>query len=202
MSTDTPAPPRVKYCFSGSGKPANRKWAPGGDATYLSRLRKAHLANETLPDPWYIQEHGGIEANAPEDGWPELSAMDIAISLDNERGPAASPHWVHTLENSAAINADRMSKRAQRAATAAERAKARAEAKAAQAARPKEGDEGEWNGQHVVVIRRLDPERILVKTDDNNEELIFDNEFLRPEAEAEAETETEAEDEETFTETE
>jgi len=95
---DTPTT-TFKRCFSGSGKFANRKWAPGGDATYLSRLRKAHLADETLPDPWYIQEHGGVEAdNVPEDGWPQLSAMDIAQRLDQERGAGVESHWAATLE--------------------------------------------------------------------------------------------------------
>lgn len=180
-----PTPAAIKYCFSGSGKAANRKWAPGGDATYLSRLRKAHLAGESLPNPWYVQEHGGIEANAPEEGWPMMAAIDIAHALDNERGPTATPHWVHTLERAAASGADKAARRQAREEAAAERKAAREREKAAQAKRPKEGEVGEYNGAEATVLRRIDPERILISVN-GADELVYDEEFVRTNAPDEA----------------
>ena len=175
----------LKRCFSGSGKYANRKWAPGGDATYLSRLRKAHLADETLPDPWYIQEHGGIEAdNVPEDGWPQLSAMDIAQRLDQERGAGVESHWAATLDaaKEKAAQKDQAKSERQRAA-AATKAERDAE-RARQAKRPKKGStvrftSGDNEGREAEVLRAISPTQLLIKfTDgDTREELAADEEI-------------------------
>jgi hypothetical protein len=183
-STQAPAAAPEKYCFSGSGKRANRKWAPGGDASYLSRLRKAHLAKQTLPDPWHIQLNGGVEANAPDEGWPQLNPMEIAQRLDEERGPGAPPHWVHTLERAEASYTDKAAKRAARDRTTAERKAERERERQAQENRPKEGETGEYNGQPATVLRRLDPERILIQVEEGAEELIYDEQFVRPERES------------------
>lgn len=177
--TTSAAPATVKYCFSGSGRMANRKWAPGGDATYLSRLRRAHLAQEDLPDPWFIQDNGGIEANAPEGGWPKMSPMEIAVKLDAERGAGASPHWVHTLDRAAQAAADKNERRSARDRVSAERRKEREAERAAQEARPKEGEVGEYQGKSATVLRRLDPERILITVEGGSEELIYDEQFAR-----------------------
>jgi len=188
MSTDTetaPAPAPLRRCFSGSGRYANRKWAPGGDATYLSRLRKAHLDETMLPDPWYIQEHGGVEAeNVPEEGWPQLSAMDIARRLDQERGGGVESHWVHTLEQAQARAATKAAAKSQReatsAATRAEREAARAKAKN----RPKKDTPvrrlgGERDGASATVLRAISPTQLLIRFEDGFEELVTDEDVER-----------------------
>ena len=149
----------LKRCFSGSGRFANRKWAPGGDATYLSRLRKAHLAGETLPDPWVVQEHGGVEAeNVPEGGWPQLSAMDVATRLDQERGGGVESHWVHTLETAADKAKTKAEARANRESTTRKTKEERNAERERQAARPKKGSRvrrlsGDYEGQEANVVR-------------------------------------------------
>jgi len=156
---DTPTT-NFKRCFSGSGKFANRKWAPGGDATYLSRLRKAHLADETLPDPWYIQEHGGIEAdNVPEDGWPQLSAMDIAQRLDQERGAGVESHWAATLDAAKEKAQQKDAAKSERQKLAAATKAQRDEERARQAKRPKKGSivrftTGDNEGREAEVLEQ------------------------------------------------
>lgn len=174
----------LKRCFSGSGKYANRKWAPGGDATYLSRLRKAHLAEQTLPDPWYIQEHGGVEAdNVPEDGWPQLSAMDIATRLDQERGPSAESHWVHTLEQAKEKAAQKDAARSERARNAAATKAERDAERARQSKRPKKGSRvklvtGEHVDEEAEVLRTISPTQLLIKfTEGGREELVTDEDI-------------------------
>lgn len=205
-STLTPTP--MKRCFSGSGRYANRKWAPGGDATYLSRLRKAHLADQSLPDPWYIQEHGGVEAeNVPEDGWPQLSAMDIAQKLDQERGPSAESHWVHTLEQAKEKAAAKDAARAERSRAATKTKEERDAERARQAARPKKGSRvtrqgGEYDGQEAEVLRAISPTQLLIRYDGGMEELVTD-EDIQPVAQPEEPTDLNAhqpEDEAAFVE--
>jgi hypothetical protein len=183
----------LKRCFSGSGKYARRKWAPGGDATYLSRLRKAHLANEMLPDPWYIQEHGGIESkDVPEEGWPQLSAMDIAQRLDQERGGGVESHWVSTLENAATKASARAEARAGREETQRRTREERAAARERQAARFKKGsrvtlgiEAHERDGQEAEVIRPISPTQLLIRFEDGVEELVTDNDVTAVDAPAE-----------------
>ena len=174
----------LKRCFSGSGKYANRKWAPGGDATYLSRLRKAHLADETLPDPWFIQEHGGVEAdNVPEDGWPQLSAMDIAQRLDQERGAGVESHWAATLEGAKEKAAQKDAAKTERQKAAAATKAQRDEERARQAKRPKKDSivrliAGEHEGQEAKVLRTISPTQLLISfTADGREELVTDEDI-------------------------
>lgn len=183
------APPVLKRCFSGSGKYANRKWAPGGDASYLSRLRKAYLAEETVPDPWFIQEHGGVESQLPEgmEVWPQLDAIDVARRLDQERGAGVESHWAQTLERAKDKFAAKEEARSARASvTAASRAE-KAKARAAQAKRPKKNatvkrTSGEREGQEAIVLRHISPTQLLIRFDDGMEELVIDqdNEDIEP----------------------
>jgi len=198
---EAPPPVVIKRCFSGSGRYAKRKWAPGGDATYLSRLRKAHLADETMADPWYIQDHGGVEAeNVPEDGWPQLSAMDIARRLDQERGGGVESHWVHTLENAAVKAREKAEAKANRATSTRRTKEERDEERARQAKRPKKGSKvtrltGEYEGQEATVLRMISPTQLLIRYEGGMEELVTDDDVdpLAPEA-PEAEAEAPAED--------
>lgn len=203
-TSETPQTVTMKRCFSGSGKFANRKWAPGGDASYLSRLRKAHLADQTLPDPWYIQEHGGVEGkDAPEEGWPQLSAMDIASRLDQERGGGVESHWVHTLEQAAEKARTKDEAKANRAATSRKTKEERDAERARQAQRPKKNSRvrrltGEYEDQEATVLRLISPTQLLIRYEGGMEELVTDEDVERidpPAADAEAETETESEDE-------
>jgi hypothetical protein len=197
--TATETPPQtvtMKRCFSGSGKFANRKWAPGGDASYLSRLRKAHLADQTLPDPWYIQEHGGIEdKDVPEDGWPQLSAMDIASRLDQERGGGVESHWVHTLEQASEKARTKEAAKSTRTATQRKTKEERDAERARQAQRPKKNSKvkrlsGEFEGQEATVLRAISPTQLLIRYEGGMEELVTDEDVERidpPAADAEAE---------------
>jgi hypothetical protein len=179
-TTETPAEPVLKRCFSGSGKFARRKWAPGGDASYLSRLRKAHLADETVPDPWFIQEHGGVESeNVPEDGWPQLSAIDVARRLDQERGAGVESHWAHTLETARDKADAKAEAQKTRAATSAASKEEKAKAREAQAKRPKKGStvkrtSGDREGQEATVLRHISPTQMLIRFEDGMEELVID----------------------------
>jgi hypothetical protein len=182
VSTDTTeTPASVKRCFSGSGRYANRKWAPGGDATYLSRLRKAHLAGETVPDPWFIQDHGGIESeNVPAEGWPQLSPLDVANRLDQERGGGVDSHWVHTLENARGKAEAKAQARSERAKTTAQAKAQRDEERARQKQRPRKDTRvrrtgGEYDGQEAVVVRTISPTQLLVRFDGGMEELVTDD---------------------------
>lgn len=195
MTTDTAQAPTtaLKRCFSGSGKYANRKWAAGGDATYLSRLRKAHLAGEQVPDPWFIQEHGGVEAeNVPEDGWPQMDPMDVARRLDQERGGGVDSHWVHTLEVAAEKAEAKKRARSEREAVTAASKKEKEEERARQKMRPKRGTKvirlgGEHDGQEASVVRTISPTQLLISyTDGGLEELVTD-EDIEPAQPAEGE---------------
>lgn len=196
--TESPPEPVLKRCFSGSGKYARRKWAPGGDASYLSRLRKAHLADETLPDPWYIQEHGGVEGeNVPEDGWPQMSAIDIARRLDQERGAGVDSHWAHTLETAKDKEDAKAEARATRQKTQAATKEQKAAERQAQAKRPKKGStvvrtSGDHEGQEATVLRHISPTQMLIRFEDGTEELVIDqeNQDVTP-VEASADTEGE-----------
>jgi hypothetical protein len=179
--TQTPPEPVLKRCFSGSGKYARRKWAPGGDASYLSKLRKAHLAGETLPDPWFIQEHGGVEAELPEgtDAWPQLSAIDIARRLDQERGAGVDSHWAHTLETAKDKFDAKEEARSTRAKTQAASKEQKAAERAAQSKRPKKGTtvmrtSGDREGQEATVLRHISPTQMLIRFEDGFEELVID----------------------------
>jgi hypothetical protein len=200
---ETPPEPVLKRCFSGSGKFARRKWAPGGDASYLSRLRKAHLADQTLPDPWYIQEHGGVESeNVPEDGWPQMSAIDIARRLDQERGAGVDSHWAHTLETAKDKEDAKAEARATRQKTQAATKEQKAAERAAQSKRPKKGTEvlrksGDREGQTATVLRHISPTQMLIRFEDGMEELVIDQdnqdvEPVEPSADAEAEASSES----------
>jgi len=184
----------MKRCFSGSGRFANRKWAPGGDATYLSRLRKAHLAEEQLPDPWYIQEHGGIEAeNVPDGGWPTLSAMDIAERLDQERGGGVESHWVHTLNQAAEKARAKEEAKSTRAATQRKTKEERDAERARQASRPKKNSRvrrlsGEYEGTEATVLRAISPTQLLIRYDGGMEELVTDTDVQLVDAQPESES--------------
>jgi hypothetical protein len=170
-----PKPAVQKWCFSGSGKPSKSKWAPGGDATYLSRLRRAHLADETVPDPWFIQENGGVEDdNVPDDGWPQMAALDVATRLDEER-PGSDSHWVHVLERSANAQADKDAAKAERQATQAAKRAEREAAKTKATERVQPGQRvATQEGERGEVIKNIDPERSLVKFEDGDERLVAD----------------------------
>jgi hypothetical protein len=202
-TTDAPKEPTIKRCFSGSGRYANRKWAPGGDATYLSRLRKAHLAGETLPDPWVVQEHGGVEAeNVPADGWPQTTPMDIAQRLDQERGGGVDSHWVHTLEQASEKAKVKEEAKANRAASTRKTKEERDAERQRQQARPKKNSKvtragGEYDGQEATVLRAISPTQLLIRYDGGMEELVTDEDVQaiapvegeEPQAEAQPEGE-------------
>jgi len=199
--TTTESPAAVKRCFSGSGRFANRKWAPGGDASYLSRLRKAHLSNETVPDPWFIQDHGGVESdNIPEGGWPQMSAVDVARRLDQERGGGVESHWVHTLEQAAEKLKAKEQARSERAKQTAAAKEQRDQERAKQSARPRKDTRvrrlsGEFQDQEATVIRTISPTQLLIRYDGGLEELVTDEDvevLSQPESADEGEATAEA----------
>ena len=180
-SQRTPLPQRP--CFSGSGAMTRSRWAPGADSRYYSRLCQAHLAGETMPDPWYVRDHGGVEADPPEGGWPQLDALEIAERLDEELISAARV-WVPRLVDYHKRHGARAGISAERRQAAQERAALRQQVLDAQRARPDKGDRGHYFGQPATVRARMDPTRLLIETEDYGTVLISDGDFTREEATA------------------
>lgn len=165
-------------CFSGSGALTRSRWAPGADARYWSRLSRAHLHGDTLPDPWYIRDHGGVEANEPEGGWPQLDPMEIASRLDEELISAVRV-WVPRLVAYHKRHGARVGPTAERRRAAEERAQLRATRLAEQLARPDTDEVGSYYGAPAVVKARMDPARLLIEVEGHGPLLVSDGEFER-----------------------
>jgi hypothetical protein len=146
-------------------------------------LRKAYLADETVADPWFVQEHGGIEAQLPEgmEAWPQMSAIDVARRLDTERGAGVESHWAKTLETAKDKHDAKTEAQKARAATTAATKAEKAAQREAQGKRPKKGSEvtrndGEREGQTATVLRHISPTQLLIRYEDGMEELVIDQE--------------------------
>lgn len=172
--------PRPQHpCFSGTGALTRSRWAPGQDTRYWSRLCRAHMAGDTLPDPWYIAQHGGLEAAEPDGGWPQLDPMEIAERLDQELISAARV-WVprlidyhrrHVREAPGVIS--------ERRQAVERRALLRSQVIGAQLARPDAGEIGSYFGTPATVRARMDPARLLIEVDGHGPLLISDGDFTR-----------------------